>query len=161
MPLQLCAAGAVLIRMTASLSLSALRTADAAAPVILVVEDEVLLRLAAAQHLREAGCEVLEARTADEALRLLEQADVDVVFSDITTPGSMDGLQLADWLREHRPEVGTVLTSGKLHPDGRFRYFLGKPYRLADLDLCLAGVLHERSAEGAAPKRRLAAMPGN
>jgi CheY-like chemotaxis protein len=135
--------------------------ADAAAPVILVVEDEVLLRLAAAQHLREAGYEVLEARNADEAMRLLEKADVDAVFSDITTPGDMDGLQLADWLREHRPEVGTVLTSGKLHPDGRYRFFLGKPYRLADLDLCLGEVLQQRSAEDAAPKRRLAALPGN
>jgi CheY-like chemotaxis protein len=132
--------------------------ADAAAPVVLVVEDEVLLRLAAAQHLRQAGYEVLEARNADEAMRLLEKADVDAVFSDITAPGNMDGLQLADWLREHRPEVGTVLTSGKLHPDGRCRFFLGKPYRLAELDLCLGEVLQQRSAEDAAPKRRLAAL---
>src|SRR5262249_59557828 len=142
--------------MTASLR--SRHPADGTAPVILVVEDEVLLRLAAAQHLRQAGYEVLEACNADEALRLLAKADVDVVFSDITTPGRMDGLQLADWLREHRPEVVTVLTSGKLHPDGRYRYFLGKPYRLADLDLCLADVLHERSAEGSAPKRRVAAF---
>ena len=144
-----------------TVSLRSVRNDDAAAPVILVVEDEVLVRLAVTQHLRQAGYEVLEARNADEALRLLAKADVDAVFSDIATPGSMDGLQLADWLREHRPEVGTVLTSGKLHPDGRYRYFLGKPYRLADLDLCLARVLHERCAEGAAPKRRLAALPGN
>jgi len=145
--------------MTASLR--SLHPADGTAPVILVVEDEVLLRLAAAQHLRQAGYEVLEACNADEALRLLAKADVDVVFSDITTPGSMDGLQLADWLREHRPEVGIVLASRKLHPDGRYRFFLGKPYRLADLDLCLGALLRECNAEGAPPKRRLAALPGD
>ena len=144
-----------------SASLHSMRTADAIAPVILVVEDEVLVRLAVAQHLRRAGYEVMEARNADEALRLLEKADVDAVFSDIAVPGSIDGLQLADWLGKYRPEVGIVLTSGKLHPDGRYRHFLGKPYRLADLDLCLAGVLHERSAVGAAPKRRLVGMQGN
>jgi CheY-like chemotaxis protein len=159
MPLQLGAAVAVLIGMTAWSR--TLCNADADAPLILVVEDEVLVRLAVAQHLRQAGYQVLEARNADEALRLLKKADVDAVFSDIAMPGSIDGLQLADWLRAHRPEVGTVLTSGKLQPDGRYEFFLGKPYRLADLDLCLAEMLHERSAEHLAPKRQLAALPGD
>jgi CheY-like chemotaxis protein len=133
-------------------------TADDVAPVVLVVEDEVLVRLAAAQHLRDTGYEVMEARNADEALRLLANADVDVVFSDITMPGIRDGLQLVDWLREHRPGVGTVLT-GKLHPEGRYGQFLGKPYRLADLDLCLVEILQRRRAKHALPKRQLAALP--
>ena len=134
---------------------------DVDAPVVLVVEDEVLVRLAAAQHLRNAGYEVMEARNADEALRLLESADVDVVFSDITMPGIMDGLQLVDWLHQHRPEVGTVLTSAKLHPEACYGLFLSKPYRFADLDLCLAEILQERRPEHVPLKRQLAALPAD
>ena len=133
--------------------------ADADAPVVLVVEDEVLVRLASAQHLRDAGYEVMEARNAHEALRLLANADVDVVFCDITMPGTMDGLQLVDWLHERRPGVGTVLTSAKLEPGARYGLLLGKPYRLADLDRCLVELLHLRRARHALPKRQLAALP--
>lgn len=114
---------------------------DAAAAVVLVVEDEVLVRLAAAQHLRRAGYEVLEASNADEALRLLATVDVDVVFSDITMPGSMDGLGLVDWVRRHRHQVATIVTSGALQPAAGYGMFLSKPYRLIDLDFCLANVL--------------------
>jgi CheY-like chemotaxis protein len=64
---------------------------------ILVVEDEVLVRMMLADQLREAGHRVVEARDADEALELLEHEalDVKVVISDIKMPGSMDGIELA------------------------------------------------------------------
>jgi len=136
--------------MTASLR--SLHPADGTAPVILVVEDEVLLRLAAAQHLRQAGYEVLEACNADEALRLLAKADVDVVFSDIHMPGTMDGLSLARWVYQHHPAARVVLTSGNADAARAIQVaelFFSKPYRTAEvamrIRLLLAEVRHPDS----------------
>lgn len=82
-------------------------------PVVLVVEDEVLIRLAAADHLRSCGFTVAEAGTAAEAQELvLAGLKVDLVFSDITMPGPMDGIGLCLWLHEHAPGVPVILTSG-------------------------------------------------
>lgn len=83
------------------------------AKTILVVEDEVLVRMNIADHLREQGFIVLEAATADEARSvILAGVQVDLVFSDIMTPGPIDGAALTDWLVEHNPDVPIVLTSG-------------------------------------------------
>jgi CheY-like chemotaxis protein len=80
---------------------------------ILVVEDEALIRMVIADHLRDAGFAVLEARSADEALRMLDEAQsIHIVFSDINLPGSNNGIDLAQWLRANRPAVPVVLTSG-------------------------------------------------
>jgi CheY-like chemotaxis protein len=81
---------------------------------VLVVEDEVLIRLVIADYLRECGYRVHEAANADEAVAVLESPDVtvDVVFSDVIMPGSMDGFGLARWIRANRPKVEVVLTSG-------------------------------------------------
>ncbi|MBV8187554.1 MAG: response regulator [Alphaproteobacteria bacterium] len=111
------------------------------APVILVVEDEVLMRAAAADHLRQAGYDVMEAGNADEALRLLQKVEIDVVLSDIAMPGSLDGLGLIRWLRRHKPQVKTIVTSGSEQPTAGYGMFLSKPYRLVDLDFCVAKVL--------------------
>lgn len=84
-----------------------------AEPVVLVVEDEVLIRLAAADHLRSCGFRVAEASNAAEAQDLvLAGLKPDIVFSDITMPGSMDGIALCQWLHEHAPGVTVILTSG-------------------------------------------------
>src|SRR5262245_45697420 len=82
-------------------------------PTVLVVEDDVLVRIMVAAYLRECGFDVVEAGNADEAIRVLE-ADlrVDVVFSDVNMPGSMDGFGLAQWLRRERPGLEIILTSG-------------------------------------------------
>jgi CheY-like chemotaxis protein len=81
---------------------------------VLVVEDEVLIRLAVAVYLRGCGWRVLEAGDAAEAVTILKAADVkiDVVFSDVQMPGPMDGFGLAQWVRTHRPDVRVQLTSG-------------------------------------------------
>ena len=73
--------------------------------VILVVEDEVLVRMMLADQLREAGYRVVEASDADEALRLLQHDELDVkaVISDIKMPGSMDGIELAHVIRSKYP----------------------------------------------------------
>jgi len=80
---------------------------------VLVVEDEILIRLTVADYLRECGLHVLEAANADEAVRVLEaDVGIDVVFSDIQMPGSMDGFGLARWIRERHPHIRVLLTSG-------------------------------------------------
>jgi len=102
-------------------------------PVVLIVEDEFLLRIDAVAMVAAAGFEVLEAGNADEAIEILEaRPDVTVVFTDIQMPGSMDGLKLAQAIRGRWPPIKIVATSGRLNvgePDlpegGRF---LPKPY---------------------------------
>ena len=79
--------------------------------IILVVEDEVLIRLVIAQYLRDCGYRVIEAAHADEALLVLRKSEIaiDVVFTDVEMPGSMDGFALAQWVRSNRPDVDVVL----------------------------------------------------
>jgi DNA-binding response OmpR family regulator len=80
---------------------------------ILVVEDEVLVRLVIAEYLRECGYRVHEAAHANEAIAVLESPDVtiDIVFSDVVMPGDLDGFGLARWVRANRPNVEVILTS--------------------------------------------------
>ena len=79
-----------------------------------MVEDEVLTRLVIAEYLRECGYRVHEAVSADEAIAILQspEVSVDVVFSDVEMPGSMDGFGLARWIRANKPGMQVILTSG-------------------------------------------------
>lgn len=80
---------------------------------VLVVEDEALVRMSIAEHLLETGFDVLEAPNADEAIRLLmAHPEIHVLFTDIDMPGSMDGLKLAAAVRDRWPPVKIVITSG-------------------------------------------------
>ncbi len=108
---------------------------DVALATVLVVEDEVLIRLMIAEYLREFGYRVLEARNGDEAKRILgDDGDVGVVFSDVRMPGSIDGLALARWISRNKPEVGVLLTSAHMAPaegaevEPAARTLLRKPY---------------------------------
>src|ERR1700710_405093 len=86
---------------------------EAKRAVILVVEDELLIRLNAVEMLDEAGFEVVEAANADEAIAILEgRLDITVVFTDIQMPGSMDGSKLAAAVRDRWPPIKIVATSG-------------------------------------------------
>jgi DNA-binding NtrC family response regulator len=78
---------------------------------ILVVEDDVLIRMPIAQYLRDCGYRVIEAVSADEAIAVLSHREtiIDVVFSDIEMPGSLDGFGLSKWIREHRPGMDVIL----------------------------------------------------
>ena len=91
-------------------------TPEAGAPLqtVLVVEDEVLIRLVIADYLRECGYTVHEAVNADEAIIILQapEVSIDVVFSDVEMPGDMDGFGLARWIRSNKPETQVILTSG-------------------------------------------------
>lgn len=85
----------------------------AAQPVVLLVEDEVLIRLATADHLRASGFKVVEAGAATEAQELiLSGLKVDLVLSDITMPGGLDGVGLAQWLNQSEQGVPVILASG-------------------------------------------------
>ena len=80
---------------------------------VLIVEDEVLIRLDLAAHLRADGLVVFEAATADEALIILKSMEpVGLVISDIRMPGGADGLDLLGWLRREQPGVKVILISG-------------------------------------------------
>lgn len=102
-----------------------------APPVILLVEDEVLIRLASADLLRNAGYSVLEASNAAEALVLLDSDHpFDAVVTDVRMPGEMDGVALARLIKAGRPSLPVVLVSGHLDPADSdvADYFFRKPY---------------------------------
>jgi CheY-like chemotaxis protein len=81
--------------------------------VVLVVEDEPLLRLMAVTMVENAGFAPIEAANADQAVRILEsRTDIRIVFTDIDMPGSMDGMKLAACIRDRWPPVEIILTSG-------------------------------------------------
>ncbi len=88
--------------------------AEARRTSILVVEDDVLLRLITAEDLRGAGFSVIEAANADEAMTILDSAvPIDLVLTDIMMPGSMDGLALAAFVRQRWPSLRIVVASGE------------------------------------------------
>lgn len=100
---------------------------------VLVVEDDFILRMNAVQMIEEAGFEALEATNADDAILILEaRSDINVVFTDIDMPGSMDGLKLAHAVRERWPPIQIITTSGHVTvndndlPTGG--KFIPKPY---------------------------------
>jgi two-component system, response regulator PdtaR len=105
-------------------------------PIVLVVEDEVLLRVMMVEFLKSCGFAVLAADSADQAIGHLQtHRHIGAVFSDIQMPGSMDGVGLARWSRRERPDVKMLLTSGRgLPPGGEDWPMLAKPYRMGDVE---------------------------
>ena len=102
-------------------------------PVVLVVEDDFLLRLDAVDIVRNAGFEAIEAANADQAIAIIEaDPDIHIVFTDVQMPGTMDGLRLARFIRDRWPPIKIVATSGRLRvveedlPKGSI--FVPKPY---------------------------------
>jgi two-component sensor histidine kinase/ActR/RegA family two-component response regulator len=107
-------------------------------PNVLVVEDEMMLRMRAVNIVEDAGFTAIEAVDADEALAILEsRSDVDLLFTDIQMPGSMDGLRLAHAVHQRWPSIKIILVSGQLTTgevdkptDSRF---FGKPLEVKQL----------------------------
>ena len=106
---------------------------------VLVVEDEVLISNLVADALTASGFLVHEVTTADEALRYIDSgADVDVLFTDVKLPGSMNGAELATRARQLRPEMPIVYASGRyklsdIAPLVPRSLFMAKPYDPADV----------------------------
>jgi CheY-like chemotaxis protein len=110
----------------------------ASRPCILIVEDELLTRIAAAEFLRDSGFTVIEAASASEArIVVSSKAAIDLVFTDIQMPGDMDGRSLAAWLAREKPKLPVILTSARLEGDAQSRgprRFVRKPYLLSDIE---------------------------
>jgi two-component sensor histidine kinase/DNA-binding response OmpR family regulator len=107
-------------------------------PKVLVVEDEMMLRMRAVDIVEDAGFIPIEAVSADEALAILEsRSDIDLLFTDIQMPGSMDGLKLAHAVHERWPSIKIILVSGKLTPTEAEKplnsRFFGKPLEVKQM----------------------------
>src|SRR6202158_4594661 len=110
----------------------------AVVPTVLVVEDEMLLRMHAVDMVEDAGFKSVEAVDADEAVAILEsRSDIALLFTDIQMPGSMDGLKLAHAVHERWPPIQIILVSGQLRlanidipADSRF---FGKPLEAREM----------------------------
>ena len=113
-------------------------------PVVLIVEDELLVRMDAVEAIEADGFEVVEAKNADDAIAILEQRnDIGLIFTDIDMPGSMDGLKLAHFVKDRWPPIKIIATSGHakitandLPEGGRF---MPKPYNPTEI----ADAIHE------------------
>lgn len=82
--------------------------------VVLVVDDIALIRMGAVDLVQSAGYEALEAQDADEAISILESRDdIDLVFTDVQMPGTMDGIKLAHFIRNRWPPVQLIVASGR------------------------------------------------
>jgi two-component system, response regulator PdtaR len=124
---------------------------------ILVVENEALVRLEVGDRLAGLGFIVLAASNADEAIALLDvHPEIEVLFTDVTMPGSMDGVRLAHHVRGRWPPVKIIVASGRLDaalrelPSGSF--FLRKPYAPEALADALAQMTLGRGPDLSSPQ---------
>jgi CheY-like chemotaxis protein len=114
--------------------------------VILIVEDDVLVRLVIAEHLRAEGFEVIEANNGREAMDVIDsQVAVDLVFTDCNMPGGLEGRSLLAWLKRERPGLPVILTSGTLPAEAGETVspgqFIAKPYQVRDVARCIRALL--------------------
>ena len=131
------------------------QTARETQSTVLLVEDDALLRVSAADHLRAKGYHVIEAGTVIEAATVLSSGPpVHAVFSDVDLPGATGGLSLAVWIQAHHPRVPVILTSGvrAVMPalgDQHRIPFIPKPYdfeRVASvIASVIAGTFHSKN----------------
>src|SRR3954454_19492043 len=115
-------------------------------PTVLIVEDEMLLRMRAVDIVEDAGFTPLEAVNADDALALLEsRSDIELLFTDIQMPGTMNGLKLAHAVHERWPLIKIILVSGQVTPNEEDRpansRFFGKPMEVQQMIAELQGMI--------------------
>src|SRR5436189_4135041 len=113
-------------------------------PIVLVVEDEMVLRMRAVDIVEDAGFNSLEAVNADEALSILEsRSDISLLFTDIQMPGSLDGLKLAHAVHKRWPAIKIILVSGQVKPSDapENSRFFGKPLRVEQIIAELQGLV--------------------
>ncbi|MEM7688604.1 MAG: response regulator [Pseudomonadota bacterium] len=119
---------------------------QSAPAVVLVVEDEILIRMDVVDQLAEIGFAVLEAGSGQEALAIIESEErVDVVFTDVDMPGSVNGIDLARTVDERWPTIAIIVTSGQAIiradelPAGSL--FYPKPYQSAKVHQAIQELL--------------------
>ena len=105
---------------------------------VLVVEDEMVLRMRAVDIVEDAGFAAVEAVNADEAISILEaRSDISLLFTDIQMPGSMDGLKLAHAVHDRWPWIKIILVSGQMNPSEAERpthsRFFSKPLGVEEM----------------------------
>ena len=130
-------------------SLTTTRRSDPT-PTVLVVDDEILIRLVIADYLRECGYRVFEAGGPEDAVSILQSdLKIDIVFTDLELPGQSSGLELARWIRRRYPAVRVILTSGL--------------YSAAELagELCEAGPPIVKPYDSDAVAQRIRALMAN
>jgi CheY-like chemotaxis protein len=117
---------------------------------LLVVDDEPLVRMVIADFLRGSGFWVMEAGTADEAVGMLRRhADIRLVVTDILMPGALNGFDLAEWIGHHRADVRVLLTSGyfsEANLPSRLNWserLIRKPYSLSEVSDRITALLTE------------------
>jgi CheY-like chemotaxis protein len=133
--------------MTASLATA---TQDTTTPTVLVVDDEVLVRLVIADYLRDCGYRVFEAAGPEDAVSIFDAGlRIDVVLTDLELPGRSSGLELARWVRKRHPNVKVILSSGL--------------YSAAELagELCEAGPPIVKPYDSAAVVQRIQSLTAN
>jgi DNA-binding NtrC family response regulator len=115
---------------------------------VLVVEDELMVRMPIAEYLRDCGYNVVEAGSASEAIAAVStDGPVSLVFSDVRMPGKMDGVGLAEWFQSHHPTVPVLLTSGYsgartvTPPSMPRNRFIEKPYSQTQVARRIAALL--------------------
>ncbi len=122
--------------------------------VILVVEDIPLIRMGAVELLTAAGFQVVEADSADEAIRVLEsRPDIHLVFTDVGMPGTMDGIKLSHYIRHRWPPVKLIVASGQAIVDESHlpvgAKFFVKPYDDSTIIDAIVELLSEGNSEHA------------
>lgn len=114
---------------------------------IVVVEDETIIRMVIAEAARDSGYLVIEAGDAGAALAYLASGErVDLVFTDIQLPGSIDGLELARQLKRGYPDLKVLLTSGRLVAEAAQSVapFIPKPYAIEEALVRIAETLMQQ-----------------
>jgi CheY-like chemotaxis protein len=120
-------------------------------PRVLVVEDEVLIRLWMADDLRRAGFTVVEASNVDEAVAVLgANTDIDILLTDINMPGQLNGIDLARWVRQNAPHIRVAIASANVEPEMRneFDAIFRKPVHMADVIAKLRQLLPPKEQSG-------------
>jgi len=126
--------------------------------VVLIVEDEMMLRMRVVDMVEDAGYVPVEAVDADEAMAILQsRSDIVLMLTDVQMPGSMNGLQLAHAVHERWPPIKIILASGQLQLTGsdipQDSRFFGKPLQSAEIVAEMREMLGEQpeNADGSAP----------
>ena len=121
--------------------------------VVLVVDDEPLIRALVSDWLFESGVATAEAADGHDAIAYLaSNPEVALVFSDINMPGACDGVALAAWIRSNRPDVSVILASAQSSHEGFLPgvRFFAKPYDLKDVVHCITAELQRNNKLSAA-----------
>jgi len=128
-------------------------------PIVLVVEDEWLVRATIVDHLKSNGCNVIESANGEEAVALIDghEQQLDVLFTDIRLGGALNGWDVAEIFRDHFPNLRVLYASGySIHPsrDVPNSDFFDKPYRPEDiLQACKQPI--SRNEASARPNKKL------